>query len=532
MKTSVVLLLLLCPGAVFAQGQIEEIKSDWNPPPNLRRVRVFGASASTSLDAATGKYLPAMAHDGNRSTKWVASDAPSEKAPQWIEFEFGGDRQVSSVAVFGEAIGNDGIVDAKIQLANNQAPQWRTVASVTGAKSAAWRATFPVTNAARARLLITRSGGPSTHTDVYEVASYGPRPSPAELKNEIQRRIAEAEPWISRLSPTNWGERARIAWFADLSKTTEALTAQFAGAKEKVAAWTGLSEREQQTFEDDLDSLLHRLLELENATAELESPVAALVAAREQFATASDAVHERTNGGQIELVNRHVVVQCNRSNNLWNGFWNGKSDTAIFSAGFGVQVDGDTVPPANFRTEVRAFEDKLGKGKEIAQSWGREVRVERFLRIYDGSDAITVSGRIENQSSRDVALGSAQLLSVLNGHGQWQSGSMARIPAAVYIAGASEFQCTPGRSVSWESREAGKYSSTQILQLTDPPSHHGLTVGFLTAFEGRPDLSARFISGRGGRAFSAHESFLNRRLGPGESLNLDLVRRKKSDSVQ
>src|SRR5947209_18930543 len=100
MKTSIVLLLLFCPGAVVAQGQIEEIKSDWSPAPNLRRVRVIGASASTTLDAATGKYLPAMAHDGNRATKWVASDAPSDKTPQWIDFEFSGDRQVSTVAVF------------------------------------------------------------------------------------------------------------------------------------------------------------------------------------------------------------------------------------------------------------------------------------------------------------------------------------------------------------------------------------------------------------------------------------------------
>src|SRR5207302_1111669 len=153
-----------------------------------------------------------------------------------------------------------------------------------------------------------------------------------------------------------------------------------------------------------------------------------------------------------------------------------------------VEVDGITLPSANLHTEVRAFEDKLGKGREIVQSWGREVHVERFLRIYDRLDAITVSSRIRNMGTRDVALGNARLLTVSGeNHGEWQSGSMAKIPAAVHIAGASEFQCTPGRSVAWGTRDEQSYGGTQILHLADPKSRQGFTVGFLTAFEGRPE---------------------------------------------
>jgi len=56
-----------------------------------------------------------------------------------------------------------------------------------------WLATFPPQNTTAVRLLITRSGGPSPNTDVYEVELFGKAPSAAEMKKRVDERAAAAQ---------------------------------------------------------------------------------------------------------------------------------------------------------------------------------------------------------------------------------------------------------------------------------------------------------------------------------------------------
>ena len=119
----------------------------------------------------------------------MATDQPSTEKPQWITLELFGSQEVNAVAVFGEAVGNDGIQDAHVQVAGAKRGEFTTVATVDGATSASWLATFEPVKTTAVRLLVTRSGGPSTHTDVYEVEVFGPVLPAAELKGYAAERL-------------------------------------------------------------------------------------------------------------------------------------------------------------------------------------------------------------------------------------------------------------------------------------------------------------------------------------------------------
>src|SRR4051812_15194711 len=93
-KPLLLLPCLLWAATAIAQGRMEELPRDWKAPADLRRLHVADAAASTVLDGVGGNYSPRKVHDGNRATKWVATDAPSEKAPQWIALDFGRERKV------------------------------------------------------------------------------------------------------------------------------------------------------------------------------------------------------------------------------------------------------------------------------------------------------------------------------------------------------------------------------------------------------------------------------------------------------
>jgi hypothetical protein len=120
----------------------------------------------------------------------VATDQPSPEQPQWITLELFGSQEVSAVAVFGEAINNDGIQDAQVQVAGSKPGEFTTVATVEGATSASWLATFEPVKTTAVRLLVTRSGGPSTHTDVYEIEVFGRILPAAELKPQRHEELA------------------------------------------------------------------------------------------------------------------------------------------------------------------------------------------------------------------------------------------------------------------------------------------------------------------------------------------------------
>ena len=95
----------------------------------------------------------------------------------------GGPQRVEGVAVFGERIDNDGVIDADVQV--EEPAGFRTVTEIRNATSPAWIVRFPPVPASKVRLVVLRSGGPTDHTDVYEIEVLGAPLTEAELAARI-----------------------------------------------------------------------------------------------------------------------------------------------------------------------------------------------------------------------------------------------------------------------------------------------------------------------------------------------------------
>ncbi|MFV2067682.1 MAG: discoidin domain-containing protein, partial [Pirellulales bacterium] len=173
------LVLTLSMAAGEQLGQVREVPDDWTAT-ELRPLPVAAATASSEAASDDQRYAPRRAVDGHRGTKWVAAVAPSATAPQWITLQLlGAGRQVSTFTLRGEPVDNDGVLDAQVQVLL-PAGEFRTVATVRQARSGHWLATFEPVETTAVRLLVTRSGGPSPHTDIYEIGLYGPPLSPEQ----------------------------------------------------------------------------------------------------------------------------------------------------------------------------------------------------------------------------------------------------------------------------------------------------------------------------------------------------------------
>lgn len=512
--------------SAWTHGSVEEIKADWRAPEEMRRIRVGSSSASTVVDPASGNYIPAKAHDGSRQTKWVATESPARESPQWIELKLSHEQRISVVAVFGERIGNDGVLDAEIQIKAMTDTSWQTVAAISNATSAAWLATFSEINAFSVRLLVTRSSGPSPHTDVYEVEVYGPRLGAAEQQKESKAQLTKTGVEMPEISnAVSSGNDA--AWFGSLRQMADSLAARFKRANGRFLQWKDLSATEQQILADEIDLVSSEVQQAQIKTATLrdsfKSRIAALQAAHALFKTVGDTTDERRKDHRIQLFNRQVLLEFDETANSWDAFWNGAGKAAIFNAVFDLEVDGKHLKSEPVRGEVTTFKDKSGKGRQLVQRWSGEIQIERNFRVYDAG-AVTISGRIKNSGSRAVALGSVYPLIIgAENKGSWLNGDIMHVPAAVFIVGASEWQCTPGRVAAWSGNDQQTYSSSQVLNLTDSQTRNGFTVAFLSAFEARPNLNAQFGAGQGGLSFVAQQNFLNRRLDPGEMLDLDTL---------
>ena len=510
---------------VSAQAETIEISRDWNAPDDLRRIRVASATASSVVDPGSGNYAVAKVYDGDRRTKWAAADPPDEKLPQWVELKLPSSPRVSCVAVFGETAGNDGIVNAKIQIGTDG--NWfQTVGSINDAQSGGWMVRFPPTNASSVRLFITRSSGPTPHTDVFEVEVYGPKLSAAELKDGSEAQVTEASALLSDLSATNhWWNTNAVAWFGSLATTVQQLQTEYNDLMADFEDWEHLPSSEQQELAETIDSMLERLRQFAHAIPKLsetfDQRFVAMKTARQVFSDATEVVAEQNARNGRRLFNKRVFLQVNPDNS-WNAIWNTRNDAALFHVGFDIEADGYHLTATNVETEVTSFKDAFGHGQQISQTWGGELHVERQLRIYDGRSAVVVSGRIMNNTTHTISLGVLRPLTIRESDkGAWLGGDVTVIPSAVYMVGASEFQCVPGIRTQWGNPEERSFSSTQVLNLTDPYALSGVTVGFLSAFNARPDFNARFRSGRGGVAFNAEQPFLGRHLDPGESLQFD-----------
>jgi len=526
-------------GNLLAEGTVENIAKDWSTT-ELRRVRVVSAIASSTLGEANGAYSPARAIDSNRGSKWVGSIAPTTAAPQWIELRLAGDATISSVAVFGEAVNNDGIVDAQVQVRPVVRPshsmEFLPVAIIKDAKSASWRASFPPVNASTVRLLVTRSGGPTSHTDVYEVEVYGPKLSESQLEEYIKNAVSQISQRLRQAT-----EKTQIwqtnTWFNGVSKNIEELHKETSGMAERQRNWKELTPNDRQELAAGVDRLTERSDQLLGRVEKMAGNLpgflkisheraADVQKARDEAskARAGEKVVAIQSGNDTRLLNDQVLVRLDDKQASLDVTWLGPTEAAIRGARFSVEIDGQSLRPAQAKIETGPFSDKLGTGQQINQSWGDAIKIEHRVRVYDGKAVVTVSGRITNPEAKEISLGTTHLLEVLpEEQGWWHLGPAIEAPGAVFIGGTSELLCQPFSGDDSSSKDEQTYNSTGILTLARREPTGALALGFLTAFEARPDISAKCRVFTGGTALSAHQRFLGRKVGPGESVELDVV---------
>ncbi len=205
---------------------------------------------------------------------------------------------------------------------------------------------------------------------------------------------------------------------------------------------------------------------------------------------------------------------------LWDAAWLGQTDAAIEHADFALEWDNVVQQFQSPRLEIKPFTDKLGAGIEVRQTSGDDVSFTRTMRVYDGRPALTLSATITNKSQRAISLGTARLVHLFESAGGGvHFGSDEEVPAAVYgISGAHWY------SKPWQpGKSEENYASAGLLALASRKPPAGFAIGFLSARQARPDLSAKFHKGEGGTQLLAHQPLLGRKLGPGETLEFDPV---------
>ncbi len=514
--------------SVASAEQVREIPGNWQTP-DMRRITVVNAAASSALTPEGEQYAPARAIDGQRGTKWVASVAPSQTAPQWITLELSRAQPVGAVAVFGERIDNDGIQDAQVQVAGAKPGEFPTVATVADAKSGSWLATFDPVKTGAVRLWITRSSGPSPHTDVYEVEVYGPPISPTELQAYAAEALAGcaargkevaalAEKLGLTTDPQFAGLRAAVA-------STERAQRELA---ERFARWDSLSEADRHSLAAEIERLEARarrtLQGLATAAAvwpERAKDIAAARQAASQSARGENVTAVR-DGNSLRLVNNRVSVVLSEADGAWDATWLGSIDAAVRRVRFAVEVNGQIAAPEKVRAESAPFTDTSGSGMEIRQTWGQGVEIERRIRVYDGRPAIVVAAQIANRTDHDITLGTAKMLSLAeHDRGWWHLAGLMRAPAAVGYPGALP-PCRPAPDEEAQGGTVQQYGSSGVLALAPRESPGGLTLGALSAQAGGPSIRAAFQTGAGGTSLEAavHAGAVVR---PGQTLAVDPV---------
>lgn len=492
-------------------------------PPKLRLARV---DASASL---AGPYGPERICDGDRHTKWVCPTRPSASAPPWVTFSLAdAPRSVTAVAVFGERVDNDGILDADIQVETNGV--FRTVASVRDAKIASWVARFEPVVTTKVRLLVLRSGGPTDHTDVWEVEVFGPPLTVGEVRarlpqslEALRRLIETTGESMNRLKnlPDEVPEGAERVW-THLTNRWETVrwedpgTADRRGTDDEVRQrWEAIEEAARLT------TRLRERLEARTAARSKPSPRGSAVLTELHLAPPGVVAVERT-AATDRLANEYLEFSWHRSRAEWSVSWAGSGHPRIRGAGVRVEVNGVTITGAPQSTEIRPFADRLGSGQVLAQVWRQAgVRFEREIAVYGGQPVITLSGRIANESTAEVTLGTTQLLQ-LNAGGSWGLGPAWESPAAVYVQGHSLLRSRPFPAAGdLDSERERGYQSSGVLALVSRDPAAMLLLGYVRADEASPELSATYRLDDGGTALGATSRFLGRRLGPGETLELN-----------
>jgi hypothetical protein len=514
-------------GAVplLVAGQVQDIRGDWMPP-DMRRVSVANVSASSALGSEGGQYSPARAVDGSRSSKWVASIAPSRLAPQWITLRLYGFQEVTAVAVFGERIDNDGIRDSQVQVAGSRADQFTTVATIENAKSASWLATFDPVKVTTVRLLITRSGGPSAHTDVYEIEVYGRRLSASELKGYAAERLVGSAARRKELAAV--AEKLGLKndpRFAGLRGEVNSTENQWLRLSLRFAQWDTLGEAHRFALAAEIERLevrMQRLIpRLGRAASIWPERFRDLAAARPK--AAGDKVVCTREGGKVRLGNDRVCVVLDEADGVWDATWLGGVEAAVRRVRFLVEAGGQTLAPQSVKAEAAPQTDALGSGLEIRQRWGKGLQLERSIRLYHGRPNVVVCAQIVNKTGRDVTLDMAKVLDLSAAdRGWWHLADIMRAPAAVGFPGCSP-ACRPAPDEESAAEAEQQCASDGVLALVQRRSGGGLAIGLLSAGQGSPTVHARFQAGEGGTALGAGLSLGGRVLRPGQTLVLDPV---------
>ena len=515
----------LASGAMSGQGRVQDIPGNWKPD-GLRELSIARVTASSS---AGPQYVPPHAVDGDRGTKWVAKTAPSETAPQWLILELVIPQEVTAVALFGGSPGNDGVQDGRIQVAGATPGQFATVATIRDAKSASWLATFAPLKTATVRFQVTRADGPSPHTDVNEIIVFGPRLSSLsaeELKAYASTHLAACEARLAEAKAACPREEGGSEFAADIGRSVRRLELQVSQTSERLRHWETLDDHSRNKLAENVGKLEPRLLafpdQLKRAAATWEGRIKQVEASRQaaQQAGAREEVKATRQGTRVRLVNNRVIVELDEAHGAWDATWLGAARAAIRGARFAVQAGGQTLSPQSVKADVSPFEDKLGAGIQLRQSWGKGVRVERIVRVYHGKPTVLVCGRITNQTDADVPLHSAALADVsADADGWWTTGQIMQTPAAVTIQGHSRLLCRPVT----DDGQSQHYYSTGVLALAQRAPATGLVLGYLTALEGKPCVQARFQPVDGGTSLSATLSYGGRILAAGKTMPLDTL---------
>ncbi len=200
----------------------------------------------------------------------------------------------------------------------------------------------------------------------------------------------------------------------------------------------GAAVRYSDTFPGDRDSW--QSFGVEHACRVL-GVVAMLASAAPLWADeeeASEKVVSSRQDSKLQVGNNRVTVVLDEENGDWDANWHGETDAAIRRAGFAVDVDGRRLTPQAVTAEAAPFGDALGRGMEIRQRWGKEIEIQRCIRLYDGRPAVVVSVQITNHTDRDVTLDAAKMLDLAaSDQGSWRLGDSKRPPAAVGYPGAA-----------------------------------------------------------------------------------------------
>jgi hypothetical protein len=522
-------LVFAAASRLVAAEQVQDIPTNWVST-EMRRLSVAEPLASSTFSPEGGQYLPARAVDGQRGTKWVASIAPSPEKPQWIDLRLFGTQEVIAVAVFGESVDNDGILDVRVQVAGSKAAEFTTVAAVEGMESPRWLATFDPVKTTTVRLLITRSGGPSTHTDVYEIEVFGRPMSGGELKDygadRLRRCAARLKELLARAEKLGLTSDLGLA---GLTRTIASIDGDQRSLAESFSKWETLGEPARQSLVAQIERLEVRVERLISGLVRVASVwterVENLSAARKtaEKAAAGENVVTARMGTRLRLANHRVSVVLDEADGSWEATWLGNVNAAVRRMQFAVEAGDHKLSPASAKAEAANFTDALGSGLEIRQRWGNGIEVDRRIRLYHGSPAVFLSAEITNRSNRDITLGPVKMfhLSETDG-GWWHLSDPISSPSAAGYSGASP-PCRPSPDEESSAGTDTQYGSTGVLALSQEGSPGGMVLGFLSAREGSPSVGARFRVCEGGTSLDAVLNLGGRILPAGESMAVDPV---------